>query len=503
MSYYLGLDIGTSSTKAILIDAQGNIIANVTSHYDFQTPKPLWAESNPSDWWNATKDCLTQILKDTKAEEIKGIGLTGQMHGLVVLDKEGEVIRPCMMWNDQRTQEQCDEVYATIGKEEYIKITGNQVLTGFTVPKLLWLRKYEPENYAKIDKILLPKDYIRYKLSGTYSSDVSDASGTGLLEVKERKWSNVLLEKLDIPATVLPSLYESVEISAHVSASAAQETSLLEETPITAGAGDQAAQAVGCGISKEGIISATFGTSGVVFAHSKDYTSLEDGSLHSFCSAVPGEWHLMGVMLSAAGSFQWYKDQLGYEESEKEEKEGINAFTSLLENAEQTPVGSEGLFFLPYLSGERTPYADPLVRASFIGLTQKHTKAHMTRAVVEGITYGMKDLLALVNKAGVNSNVVIASGGGTKSDFWLQMMADIFEAQIKTVNASEGAAFGAALLATVGTKVYDTVEQACQAVIKETKSVNTSPYAFFYKNQHALYQKLYPALKDHYERINE
>ena len=502
MNYYLGLDIGTSSTKAILIDKQGDIKANVTASYDFETPKPLWAETNPEHWWTATQKCIKKILSTgIKSEEIKGIGLTGQMHGLVVLNKDAEVIRPCIMWNDQRSQEECDYIYDTIGKEKYIKLSGNQILTGFTLPKILWLKNNEPENYTQIKQILLPKDYIRFKLSGTYQTDVSDASGMGILDVKNRKWSQEILDKLDISESILPSLHESIEMSSSLSKKAAQTLGLIEGTPITAGAGDQAAQAVGCGITSEGIISATFGTSGVVFAHAKNYAALEDGSLHAFCSAVPGEYHLMGVMLSAAGSFQWYKDQLGYEETQKEEKEGVNAFTSLLEEAEKIEKGAEGLYFMPYLSGERTPYADPNVRASFIGLTQKHTKAHMTRSVVEGITYGMKDLLDLVNKAGVNSKSIIASGGGSKSTFWLQLMADVFNTQIKTVNASEGAAFGAALLAVVGMKEYESIAEACQVVIKETKSVNTSPDNFFYKEKHLLYTKLYPALKAHYDSL--
>jgi len=398
--YYIGLDIGTSSVKALLVSADGEVVVSATPEYSFQTPKPLWAETDPEAWWDATCKAIRSLLGEVKASEIAAVGLTGQMHGMVALDSEGKVLRPCIMWNDQRSFRECEEITRMVGESEILRITGNPVLAGFTAPKVLWVKNNEPEVYSKIDKIVLPKDYVRYKLSSEFFTDVSDASGTSLLDVGNRKWSTEMLDALGWPTQWMPEVTESTEATAKVSEEASSLTGLAAGTPIIAGGGDQAAQAVGCGIVREGMVSATLGTSGVVFAQSDEYRVEPEGKLHAFCHAVPGKWHLMGVMLSAAGSFQWYKNQLGAEEQKSEDAGGPNAYDSLTAGAETVPPGSEGLIFLPYLSGERTPHPDPHARGCFIGLSVRHEKRHLTRSVLEGVSFGLNDSLELMRNLG-------------------------------------------------------------------------------------------------------
>lgn len=502
-SYLIGIDVGTSSAKAVLIDESGVVLDTVAPEYEFQTPHPLWAEADPADWWDATVQAVRSLLEKVNASEVAGVGLTGQMHGMVALNGSGEVLRPCIMWNDQRTALQCEAITNRVGSEKVIRLTGNPVLPGFTAPKIAWTRENEPETFAAIDKILLPKDFVRYKLTGEFFTDVSDASGTSLLDVENRRWSDEMLAALEIPSSWMPEVTESPVASSRISAEAATATGLLEGTPVIAGGGDQAAQAVGCGIVGTGAISATLGTSGVVFAHSDEYRVEPEGKLHAFCHAVPGKWHLMGVMLSAAGSFQWYKNKLCGEEMAAEAAGGPDAYDALTAIAGEAPPGSEGLLFLPYLSGERTPYPDPNARGSLVGLSLRHGKAHVTRAVLEGVSYGLNDSLTLMRNLGIEPDRIILSGGGARSELWKQMLSDVFDARCEMVNAVEGAAYGAALLASVGAGIYPDVEQACSSCIKVTDSVLPGPNRKAYEAFYPRYRALYPALRDEFKAMAE
>jgi xylulokinase len=419
------------------------------------------------------------------------------MHGLVLLDAQGEVLRPCIMWNDQRTAAQCAAITQALGPETVLRLTGNPVLPGFTAPKILWVREHEPEVYRQVAKVLLPKDYIRYCLTDAFFSDVSDASGTALFDVGRRCWSADVLAALHLPREWLPEVTESPAISARVSAAAARETGLLAGTPVAAGAGDQAAQAVGSGIIAEGLVSVTIGTSGVVFAASDSYRVEPHGRLHAFCHAVPGMWHLMGVMLSAGGSLRWYRDALRAQALDS----ARDVYDVLTEAAAQVPPGCEGLLFLPYLSGERTPYPDPNARGVFFGLTLRHGQAHLTRAVLEGVTYGLRDSLELMRELGVAVEQVRASGGGARSPLWRQIMADILAAEIVTLNISEGAAYGAALLAAVGAGLHPTVADACRAAIAVTGRVKPGPALDVYADYYPRYRALYPALAPQFEAL--
>ena len=458
-SYFLGVDTSTTSSKVLLIDEAGAAVAVASSPHTLQTPRPLWSEQNPLEWWQAVCVSIRSVLRKAgvKADTVAAIGLTGQMHGLVLLDDVGEVLRPAILWNDQRTQVQCDEIHLRIGRERFIQITGNVALTGFTAPKILWVKENEPEIYAKATHVLLPKDFVRYKLTGDFAMDKADGSGTVLFNLKERDWSGEVLSALGIPRSWMPPLYEGPQITGTVTRAAAEATGLKAGTLVVAGGGDQAAQAVGVGAVKPGIIGLTVGTSGVVFATTPSALIEPEGRLHAFCHAVPGMWHFMGVMLSAAGSLQWYRDTLA---------PGIS-FNDLLKEAETVPAGSEGLQFLPYLSGERTPHPDPLARGAFIGLTLRHGRGHMTRAVLEGVAFGLKDIFTLIQNAGLGAIVQVrASGGGVKSPLWRQILASVLEADLITVDTVEGAAYGAALLAGVGTGVWSNVATACKEVVR-------------------------------------
>jgi xylulokinase len=490
--YFIGIDVGTSSAKAVVIDASGEVIHVQAPTYAFRTPQPLWAESDPADWWAACLKALREIVERFGANSIAGIGLTGQMHGLVLLDEAGEVLRPCIMWNDQRTGEQCASITEKLGLSKVLELTGNPVLPGFTAPKICWVQENEPEIWARTKQILLPKDYIRYCLSGGFATDVSDASGMSLLNVGQRKWSTEMMEACGVPEAMLPEVTESTEPSTRVNAEAARLTGLLEGTPIIAGGGDQAAEAIGCGIVRTGVVSATLGTSGVIFAHADNYKPDPEGRLHTFCSAVPGKWHFMGVQLSCAGSFQWFHEKVAQSKS----------FRELDAMAEQVAAGSEGLLFLPYLSGERTPHPDPLAKGVFFGLTLRHDLGHMARAVMEGVTFGLRDALEIMRDLGIQPAEIVASGGGAKSAIWRQILADNFDARIVTVNAAEGGAYGAAVLAAVGSGAYPDVESACDAMLKETGSTDPGKDREIYTQQYPVYKDLYPALKESFGRIS-
>lgn len=497
MTYLLGLDISTTGAKALLIDAQGAVVASHTTPQPISTPKPLWSEQNPSDWWNGIAKSIRAVLEQTDgADEIAAIGLTGQMHGLVCLDENGAVLRPSILWNDQRTQAECDWITETVGPERLIELTGNRALTGFTAPKIVWVREHEPEVYTKIAHILLPKDYIRYKLTGDYATDMAGAAGTLLLNVADRKWSDEVLEALDIPASWMPKTHEGPEVTGTVTKACAQETGLKAGTPVVGGGGDQAAGAVGVGAVTPGVVSLVVGTSGVVFAPLGSYAYEPEGRLHAFCHAAPGTWHFMGVMLSAAGSMQWYRDTLA---------PGVD-FTDLTAEpaAQDIPAGSDGLQFLPYLTGERTPHPDPLARGAFIGLTVRHTRAHMTRAVMEGVAFGLRDSFELIqaSEAGREITQIRVSGGGAKSPLWRQILADVLNMSLVSVEAPEGAAYGAALLAGVCEEadVWPDVEAAA-ASIPLGEEVAPGPAAGIYNDTYVIYRSLYPALKDTFKAL--
>jgi xylulokinase len=495
LPYLLGIDVSTTATKALLMDSAGAVLAVASSEYPFSTPRPLWAEQDPALWWDGAVASIRRVLAEAQADpaDIAAVGLTGQMHGLVLLDGEGAVLRPAILWNDQRTGAQCDEMRLRLGRERLIQITGNDALAGFTAPKILWVREHEPQLYARARHVLLPKDYLRYRLTGEYAMDKADGAGTVLMDLRQRDWSRFVLEALEIPVEWMPPLFEGPEITGRLSAAAAQATGLKAGTPVVAGGGDQAAQAVGVGAVNQGIVALTLGTSGVIFA-STDQAIIEPiGRLHAFCHAVPGRWHLMGVMLSAAGSLRWHRDTFapgaGYD--------------ALLAPAEAVPAGSDGLLFLPYLTGERTPYPDPLARGGFVGLTVRHTLPHLTRSVLEGVAFGLRDSFELLRQAGLSEvRQVRVSGGGARSLLWRQILADVLQVELVTVNTTEGAAYGAGLLAGVGAGVWPEVGAACAATVCLTGQV--TPNAATGERYESLYQQyraLYPALRPTFQGL--
>jgi len=502
--YLLGIDTSTTATKALLIDEAGQVLAVASHEYPYDTPQVGWTEQSAALFWDATLKSIRAVLAQAGAagKDVAAVGLAGQMHGLTLLDAQGELVRPVILWNDQRTAAQCADITARVGRERVIQLTGNPVLTGFTAPKLEWVKQNEPENFARAAKALLPKDYVRYKLSGEFFSDVSDASGTSLFDVGARAWSEEMLAALDVPRAWMPEVTESPIVSTKVNSEAAQLTGLLAGTPIVAGGGDQAAGAVGMGIVREGVVSLSLGTSGVVFAASTHYQPEAQGRLHAFCHAVPGQWHWMGVMLSAAGSFRWWRDTLaGLGQLMSEAPQLEISYERLTELAATIPAGSEGLQFLPYLTGERTPHPDPRARGVFVGLSVRHTLAHLTRAVLEGVNYGLRDSLELMRGLGLQPAQVRASGGGLKSSLWRQMLADTFGAEIATVTSAEGAAYGAALLAGVGAGVWPTVEAACETAVRVTGITTPGPEKAIYEAFYSRYRTLYPALKDYFAEM--
>ena len=495
--YFLGIDTSTTSSKALLIDVKGEVIAVASSPHTLQTLRPLWSEQDPREWWDAVSASIRSVLEKAgvSAESIGAVGLTGQMHGLVLLDETGNVLRPAILWNDQRTQSQCDEIHQIIGREKFIQITGNVALTGFTAPKILWVKENQADVYAKAKHVLLPKDYIRYKLTGEYAMDKADGAGTVLFDLKLRDWSDEVLSALDIPQVWMPQTFEGTQVTGSVTEEAASITGLKAGTPVMAGGGDQAASAVGVGAVEPGIVGLTLGTSGVIFATTPSALIEPAGRLHAFCHAVPRMWHFMGVMLSAAGSLQWYRDTLAPDTS----------FDDLLKEAEAIPAGSEGLQFLPYLSGERTPHPDPAARGAFIGLTIRHSRAHITRAVLEGVAFGLKDSFTLIQNAGLGAiTQVRATGGGTRSALWRQILASVLEAELVTVNTTEGAAYGAALLAGVGVGAWMDVSSACKEIIKITGTTQPNQQdASPYHSAYSIYQNLYPVLKPTFDKMAE
>lgn len=504
VSHYIGIDIGTSGTKSLLIDAEGNILAEASSAYDVQTPRPLWTEQNPDDWWTAVVRTVRSVVKQSrvKAGSVKAIGLSGQMHGSVFLDKKDKVIRPALLWNDQRTSAECDEItHRAGGREELIRMVANPALTGFTAPKILWLRNNEPKNYAKLRRVLLPKDEIRRRLTGQYATDASDASGMLLLNVVKRKWSTELLSKLELDPTMLAQVYESEEVTGSLLPNVAQQLNLTADCRVVAGAGDCAAGAVGNGIVRKGILTASLGTSGVMFVHSDEPQFDAAGRLHTFCHAVHGKWHMMGVTLSAAGSLQWFMENVCKELSSRR---GSDPYQTLVAEAVPIAPGSNGLMFLPYLAGERSPHADPLARAAFIGLTMAHHRGHMARAVMEGVAMSLRESLEIIKELGVPVREMRVSGGGAKSMLWKQILADVMNQSACTMNAEQGPAFGVALLAATGCGEFRNIEEACKATIEVTKRITPHrPAVKSYDRSFAIYRSLYAILKSTFKSLSD
>jgi xylulokinase len=489
MTYWLGIDIGTGGTRALLVNAEGKLTHTFTApHDDIRMERPLWAEQRPENWWEAAQNGIRGVLAQAGAggRDVRGIGLSGQMHGLVMLDAAGQVIRPALIWCDQRSQAQVDSINDAVGKEAVLKWTANPVLTGFTLPKLLWVRDNEPHHFESLRKVLLPKDYVRFRLTGEYATDVSDASGTSMFDVVSRRWSDQMVHRMGIDEAVLPDAFESSRISGVVSRLAADITGLAAGTPVVAGAGDQAASGIGNGIVEPGVVSCTLGTSGVVFAHTEKPVYDQAGRVHTFCHAVENAWHVMGVTQGAGLSLQWFRNTLA----------PVTSYDSLTSEAAGAPAGSQGLFWLPYLMGERTPHLDASARGGWIGLTAKHTRADLIRALLEGVSYSQKDCLDIIEQMGVRVESVRLSGGGGRSAFWQQMLADVFGKPVAILENQEGSAYGAALLAMVGTGEYASVAEVSKAAIRELRTAKPrEAEQQIYAAGHKVYQSLYPALK--------
>ncbi len=504
MNCLLGIDIGTSGTKTVLFDETGASLASSTVEYPLYQPQNGWAEQDPDDWYRASIQTIRNVIKTSgvSPESIKGIGLSGQMHGLVMLNASGTVLRKSILWCDGRTTEECAEITKIIGAERLIELTANPALPGFTAGKILWVRKHEPELYAQCAHILLPKDYIRYKLTGVFATEVSDASGMNLLDVKNRCWSEEVVSKLSIDPSWLPKVYESPEITGYVTDEIADLTGLCAGTPVVGGAGDNAAAAVGTGVVEDGKAFTTIGTSGVVFAHTKNMVIDPKGRVHTFCCAVPGCWHVMGVTQGAGLSLSWFRNNFCTAEMETAKQMGVDPYYLMDKEAATVPIGANKLLFLPYLMGERTPHLDANCRGVFFGLSAIHTKKDMIRAVMEGVSYSLRDCMEVLKEMGVVSSEMLACGGGGTSPLWRQMLADLYGCPVKTVDSKEGPALGAAILAGVGCGLYSSVEEACRKVIRTNEPQLPNPCAHeAYEHFYTVYRSLYPALKDSYEAL--
>ena len=504
MPYLMGIDIGTTGTKTLIINEKGEVVGSSNFDHTLQTPAPGWAEQDPAEWWQAVRNGIPAALANAgiKADQVAALGLSGQMHGSVFLDKNDNVIRPCILWCDQRTQEQCDWITEKVGKEALVRETCNPCLTGFTAGKIIWLRQMEPANYEKVRKVLLPKDYIRLLLTGEYATEVSDASGTSLLNIRQRRWSKPVLDALGLDETLLPAVFESPLVSGKVTASAAEATGLKAGTPVVGGGGDQAAGAVGNGIVKTGVVSSTTGTSGVVFAF-MDHPEVDPQlRTHTFCHAVPCKWHVMGVVLSAGGSLRWLRDTFAAPEKKLAAQMGVDPYLLLTEEAALAQPGCEGLLFLPYLTGERTPYPDPHARGVFFGISLRHARKHFVRAVLEGVAFALKDSFDVFDRMGVPMTEIRASGGGARSPLWRQIQADVTGRPHHTINVEEGPAFGVALLAGVGAGVFSSVEEACDATISLRSRTDPIPEnVALYQKYHQIYQELYRSLQPRFAEI--
>ena len=491
----LGIDVGTGGTRAVLIDGNGTLVGSRTSeHAPFRSPETGWAEQDPHDWWRATCEAVQQVMaaSETEPSEIAAVGFSGQMHGAVLLGDAGEVLRPALIWCDQRTADEAHELTEQISAEKIIAWTSNPALTNFTLTKLLWVRKHEPKLFARFRTMLLPKDYVRYQLTGEYGMDVADASGTLLLEVAHRRWSREMANATGIPVSALPPLFESPDVCATVSEAGAAATGLKQGTPVVAGAGDQAAGAVGLGIVSPGAVHATIGTSGVVFA-ATDRPALDPkGRLHSFCHALPGRWHVMGVTQSAGLSLRWFRDNFGNPSNDSRDP-----YDRLSDEAAAVPPGCDGVLWTPYLMGERTPHLDPEARAALIGLAANHGRGHTIRAIMEGVAFSLRDAFSIFAEMKVPVTTIRLGGGGARSPLWRQIQADVYGHVVEVVQAEEGAAYGAALLAGVGARVWSTVDEACRRSVRVSEQIEPDPATNALMNdQYELYRRIYPALRD-------
>ena len=494
MRYVLGIDVSTTATKAVLVDESGAVAGIGSAEYDFEVPRPLWSEQDPALWWAGASRAIRAALDAAGGQggAVAAIGLTGQMHGAVLLDAADRVLRPAILWNDQRTAAECDLIREAVGPERLIELTGNDVVTGLTSPKLVWVREHEPEIWSRTAHVLLPKDYVRLHLTGEHAMDKADGSGTGLFDLGARDWAPEVLDALRIPPEWLPPTFEGPVVTGRVTEAAAAATGLRAGTPVVAGGGDQSANAVGVGVTAPGTVALSLGTSGVVFAATTGPLFDREGRIHAFCHALPDRWHLMSVMLSAAGSLRWLRDTLAPGE----------AYGDLVATAATVPPGSEGLVFLPYLSGERSPHKDPLARGAFVGLTLAHERRHLVRAVLEGVAFGLRDGLDLMVAAGMPpADQVRASGGGLVSELWRQILADVLGAEIATVGTTEGAAYGAALLATEAAGWFPSVEGALSSLVHASPVASPGTDAHAYEATHAAFRELYPALKPSFHRV--
>ena len=506
MPYLLGIDVGTTGTKTILIDTEGTLKSSSTVEYPVSTPSPNWAEQEPADWWQATVESVRKVLNqsDINAEAIVGIGLSGQMHSSVFLDQHNEVLRPAILWCDTRTKQQCQWIVKKVGVEGLRKYVSNFAFEGFTAPKIIWLRENEPETYAQVETVILPKDYIRFRLTGELATEVSDAAGTLLFDVKNRRWSAQMLQQLQIPSSWLSDVHESTDICGRITDDAAQLTGLKIGAPVGGGGADNTCGAVGSGIVKPGRVLSSIGTSGVIFAHTDSVKVDPQMRVHSFCHSVPHKWYLMGVVLSAGGSFRWFRDTIGGLEAKTEEFSGIDSYDILTREAEGINPGSEGLLFLPYLMGERTPHRDAQAKGVWFGITSRHRRGHLIRSVLEGITFAMRDSMEIIRGLGVEVKEIRATGGGARSRLWCQLQADIYGAPVVTVNTSrEGPAFGAALMAGVGTGVWtDLVEATDQTVDVTATTQPIDQNVETYNQLYPIYQSLYPLLKEKFAEVS-
>jgi xylulokinase len=493
--YVLGIDIGTGGTRALILDQTGRIVASATEeHEPFASPQIGWAEQRPEDWWRAAGLAIRKALGLAKlrGEQISCVGFSGQMHGAVMLDDAGEVVRPALIWCDVRTEKQCRELTERIGSDRLIQLTCNPALPNFTVTKFLWVRENEPQNWSRVRSVMLPKDYVRFKLTGEKAIDVADASGTLMLDVARRRWSSEVLQAAEIDESLLPSLHESPDICAKVSTVGAQATGLSTGTPVVAGAGDQAAGAVGMGIVAPGAVSATIGTSGVVFA-ATDHPALDPrGRLHTFCHAVPGRWHVMGVTQAAGLSLRWFRDRFASEAG----RNGSDPYEQLTAEAATAPPGSDGLLWAPYLMGERTPHLDAEARGMLAGLTASHTRGHVVRAILEGVAFSLKDTFTIFREMNVPVSSIRLGGGGARSSLWRQIQADVYDHEVEIVEAEEGAAYGAAILAGVGAKIWPSVDAACESVVRVVERVRPDAATVAVMNSsYQAYRRVYPAMK--------
>ena len=505
MPNYLGIDVGTSGTKAVVMTGKGRVVATATAEHPIFAPKPGWSEQRPEDWWDSTCRATRAVIKKAKvkAASIKGIGFSGQMHGLVITDAAGKPLRPSLIWNDQRTGPEAAQIEKKVGgRKELIKLVGNAAQTSFTLTKLMWVRNHEPRIYDRIKHFLLPKDYVRLCMTGEYVGDVSDMSGTLMLNQRTRKWSKEIISKFQIDADILPPVVESHEVTGKLTKAAAAKMGLAEGTAVVAGGGDQPVGAVGNGVVADGLTSATMGTSGVVFTHSKKYTTDPQSRVGTFCSSVDGEYCLFGCVLAAGGSFQWFRNELGDAEIAAAKRQRIDPYELLTAQAAKAPAGCEGLFWLPYLTGERTPHGDPNAKACWIGIHSRTTRSELVRSVLEGATFGMNDAVQLLKGRGLNIRQIRLSGGGARSQFWRQLQADIYGTTCATINAEEGPAYGAALLAATGVGEFSNIKQACKAAIKVTRTIKpTASGKRLYKKLYDQYVRLYPALADEFQMI--